>query len=88
MAVIELVLTSLAVLTCLACTGFLFRSYAAGGARLLLWSGLCFVFLSANNILLFLDLIVLPELDLRPYRLCTALVGIFFLLYGFIWEAQ
>lgn len=88
MAVIELVLASLAVLTSFACTAFLFRSYVSGGVRLLLWSGLCFVFLSANNLLLFLDLIVLPDLDLRPYRLCTALIGIFFLLYGFIWEAQ
>jgi hypothetical protein len=88
MPIVEFSLSSLAVLTSLACTGFLMRSYAAGGVRLLFWSGLCFVFLSASNILLFLDLVVWPDVDLRPYRLGSALVGIFFLLYGFIWETQ
>ena len=88
MGTVNFILTSLAVLTSLACTLFLFRAYAAGGARLLLWSALCFVFLTLNNILLFLDMIVLPDLDLRPYRLATALIGVLFLLYGFIWETQ
>jgi len=88
MGSVNLVLASLAVLTSFACTLFLFRAYAAGGARLLLWSALCFVFLTANNVLLFLDIVVLPDLDLRPYRLATALAGVLFLLYGFIWETQ
>jgi len=88
MGSVNLVLASLAVLTSFTCTLFLFRAYAAGGARLLLWSALCFVFLTANNVLLFLDIVVLPDLDLRPYRLATALAGVLFLLYGFIWETQ
>jgi len=67
---------------------FLFRGYAASGIRLLLWSGLCFVFLSLNNVLLFLDILVFPEVDLRPYRVGASLVGILFLLYGFIWESE
>jgi hypothetical protein len=67
----------------------LFRAYAATGARLLLWSALCFVGLSVNNVLLFFDLVVFPtQLDLRPYRLLSALAGLLFLLYGFIWEAE
>lgn len=82
------ILTALAALTSLACTVLLLRAYAANGLRLLLWSGLCFVFLSLNNILLFLDLEVFTEMDLRPYRLVAALVGLLFLLYGFIWEAE
>ena len=83
------VLTALAVLTCLACTVLLFRGYARSGLRLLLWSALCFVFLSLNNLLLFFDLVVFPtELDLRPYRLVAALVGLLFLLYGFIFESD
>ena len=81
-------LSLLATLTSLSCMVFLFRAYAANGARLLLWSGLCFVFLSANNVLLFLDLVVFPNVDLRPYRVLTALLGIAFLLYGFLWEAE
>ena len=83
------VLTALAVLTCLACTVLLFRGYARSGLRLLLWSALCFVFLSLNNLLLFFDLVIWPtEVDLRPYRLLAALVGLLFLLYGFIFESD
>lgn len=79
----------LALLTSLGCMLLLFRAYAATGTRLLLWSALCFVGLSVNNVLLFFDLVVFPtELDLRPYRLLSALAGLLFLLYGFIWEAE
>jgi hypothetical protein len=88
MAAFNFVLYLLAVLTCLACTLLLFRGYARSGLRLLLWSALCFVFLSVNNLLLFFDFIVLPDLDLRPYRLVAALVGLAFLLYGFIFESE
>ena len=88
MAAFNFVLYLLAVLTCLACTVLLFRGYARSGLRLLLWSALCFVFLTLNNLLLFFDFIVLPELDLRPWRLLTALVGLAFLLYGFIFESE
>jgi hypothetical protein len=83
------VLYLLALLTSLACMLLLFRAYAATGTRLLLWSALCFVGLSINNVLLFIDLVVFPtQMDLRPYRLLSALGGLLFLLYGFIWEAE
>jgi len=78
----------LALVTSLACMVLLFRAYAASGMRLLLWSALCFVGLSVSNVLLFLDLVVFPEIDLLPYRLFSALAGLLFLLYGFIWEAE
>jgi hypothetical protein len=82
------VLLALAALTCLACTVLLFRGYARSGMGLLLWSALCFVFLTLNNLLLFFDMIVFTELDLRPFRLAAALVGLVFLLYGFIFESD
>jgi len=88
MGAVNLILISLAVLTSLACMGLLFRAYAASGVRLLLWSALCFVFLSLNNVLVFFDLVIFPQIDLRPYRLVSALVGVLFLLYGFILEAE
>jgi hypothetical protein len=79
----------LALVTSLGCMALLFRAYAASGMRLLLWSALCFVGLSVNNVLLFVDLVILPtEVDLRPYRLLSALAGLLFLLYAFIWEAE
>jgi drug/metabolite transporter (DMT)-like permease len=88
MVTFNFVLLGLAALTCLACTVLLFRGYARSGMRLLLWSALCFVFLTLNNLLLFFDLAVFSELDLRPWRLAAAAVGLLFLLYGFIFESE
>ena len=89
MATFNFVLYLLAVLTCLACMVLLFRGYAASGLRLLLWSGLCFVGLSLSNVLLFFDLVLFPtQVDLRPWRLLSALAGLLFLLYGFIFESE
>jgi hypothetical protein len=88
MATINFVLTLLAALTSLGCTALLFRAYSNSRLRLLFWSALCFVCLSANNVLLFLDLVIFPDLDFRIYRLLAALAGILFLLYAFIWEAE
>ena len=88
MRAFQFVLFLLAAMTSFACMALLFRGYARTGVRLLLWSALCFIFLTANNVLLFMDNIVFPQIDLRPYRLWAALVGIVCLLYAFIWEAE
>jgi hypothetical protein len=89
METFKFLLYLLAALTSIACMALLFRGYARTGARLLLWSALCFVALSLNNVLLFVDLVLLPtEVDLRIYRLLAALAGVLFLLYAFIWEAE
>jgi hypothetical protein len=85
---VNFILFLLAALTCLACTVLLYRAWRRTGQRLLLWSTLCFILLSVNNVLLLVDLPVFTEMDLRPYRLVTALAGLGFLLYGFIWEAE
>lgn len=85
---LNFVLSMLAILTSLSCMVLLLRGYAASGVRLLLWSGLCFVCLTANNVLLFFDLVVFPSADLRPYRVLAALAGVLCLLYGFVWEAE
>jgi hypothetical protein len=89
MVTVTSILTSLAMLTSAACMWLLLRAYAASRLRLLLWSGLCFVFLTLNNVLLFFDVVVFPvEVDLRPYRLAAALIAVGFLLYGFVWESE
>lgn len=88
MAKVNFVLTLLAGLTSFGCMVLLFRAYSRTGLRLLFWSALCFVCLTANNVLLFFDLSVFANVDLRPYRLLAALAGVMFLLYGFILEAE
>jgi hypothetical protein len=82
------VLSLLAALTGLGCMLLLFRAYAANGLRLLLWSALCFVCLTANNTLLFFDLAVFPDVDLRIYRLGASLAAVLCLLYAFVWETE
>ena len=44
-------------LTSAACALLLIRSYRRSRARLLLWSGVAFVALAANNLLLVIDLL-------------------------------
>ena len=84
---------SLVYLLCLAtsatCAVLLARSYARTHARLLLWSALCFAFLTLNNLIVVVDILVLPNLiDLSLWRLVASLVAVSVLLYGFIWESE
>ena len=89
MASFKFILLFLAAATSVACMVLLFRGYARTGARLLFWSALCFVFLSINNTLLFVDIIVFPtQVDLRVYRILSSLTGVLCLLYAFIWELE
>lgn len=88
MQTVNFILYLLAVLTCLACTVLLWRSWQRTGLQLLLWSALCFIGLSASNLLLLFDFVLPAEFDLRPWRLASALAGLAFLLYGFIFEAE
>lgn len=75
-------------LTSSACALLLGRSYRRTGARLLLWSALCFLLLAANNFVVILDLLVLPEVDFRLARLLLALSAVGVLLFGFIWDLE
>ncbi|HEY6980470.1 DUF5985 family protein [Reyranella sp.] len=79
---------SLCSLVALVCTFLLLRAYASSRLRLLLWSGLCFAGLTANNVLLFLDKIVFTEIDLSLCRTVVAVAAMMVLLYGLIWDAH
>ena len=70
------------------CAALLVRSWMRSRARLLLWSSLCFVGLAVNNVLLFVDLIVVPEADLAALRSIMALVSISVLVVALIWERR
>ncbi|HYE00887.1 MAG TPA: DUF5985 family protein [Alphaproteobacteria bacterium] len=74
--------------TSVICMLLLLRGYRQSGARLLLWSALCFVALAANNFFLFLDVVVLPDANLLPLRHAASLAAVGVLLYGFIWETD
>jgi len=72
----------------LTCAILLLRGYGRVRQKLLLWSGLCFLGLSISNFLIFVDLKILPQIDLYPLRLATAAVSMLLLLYGLIWESE
>lgn len=70
--------------TCLLCTVLLLRRWKATKLGLLFWSGICFLTLTAANVLLFLDRIVVREIDLAPVRNSTTLLAILFMIFGLI----
>jgi hypothetical protein len=78
----------LCALTSITCAVLLLRAYAANRVRLLLWSGLCFAGLGANNILLVVDRAILPDRDLSLPRVVSAFVSMGVLLFGLVWEER
>jgi predicted transporter len=78
----------LCAVTAFACAFLLLRAFRQTGVRLLLWSGVCFAALTLENVLLFIDRVVIPDIDLALLRNAVALVGLLFLVYGLIWEAR
>ena len=78
----------LCLLTSAACAWMLGRSYSRSGTRLLFWSSVCFLLLAANNLVLVLDLVIWPALDLRIPRLLLSLAAIIALIWGFVWDPE
>lgn len=72
--------------TSLLCAGMLFRSHRQMRLRLLFWSSACFACIAATNVLLFVDLALVPGADLSLLRNGLTLVGLLMLLYGLIWD--
>lgn len=79
---------ALCALTSLVCMLLLIRGWLQSRARLLLWASLCFAGLALNNVLLFVDLRVVPTVDLSVWRSLPALVGLMVLVYGLVWDAR
>lgn len=78
----------LCALTSLACAGLLLRAFVRSRSRLLLWSGVCFLWFAANNVLLFVDLEIVPDVDLGLARSATTFVGAATLLLALISEER
>jgi hypothetical protein len=76
----------LSALVSLACAVLLLRSYVSERSSLLLWAGLCFAGLTLNNIMLFIDKVVITDVDLAVWRTLPALAGTLALALGLVWE--
>jgi len=70
------------------CAALLLRGYRVSRQRLLFWASLSFIGLALNNVLLFVDLILVPQIDLFVWRTGAALVGMAVLLYGLVWDSR
>jgi hypothetical protein len=79
---------ALCALTSMVCAALLVQGFLRTRSRLLLWSSLCFIGLVVNNLLLVLDRIILPDVDLYVLRLFSALVALSLLVYGLVWESE
>jgi hypothetical protein len=75
--------------TSIACAVLLLRGYRESRTRLLFWSSLCFAGLAVNDVLLFVDLAVMPtSIDLSVLRGVVALVALALLMIGLVWEQR
>jgi hypothetical protein len=82
------VIYSLCTLTAGLCAWRLLAAFARTRHQLLAWGGVCFAVLTLNNLLLVIDRVLLPEIDLFSLRLVTALIAISALLYGLIRDSR
>ena len=82
------VIYSLCAITSALCAWLLIRAYLRTHNRLLLWSSICFTGLTLNNVALWVDKLVFPNIDLSAVRTSIALIATLILLYGLIWEAE
>jgi hypothetical protein len=74
--------------TCLLCAIMLFRGYARTHVGLLFWSGLCFVGLMVDNLMLYADLFVFHDVSLVIWRKLPGFVALVLLNFGLIWESK
>jgi hypothetical protein len=78
----------LCALTSLIATILLWRGFIRTRTRLLFWSGVCFALLTVNNVILYVDMVVLPDTDLSLLRNSTALLSMLVMLFGLVWEKR
>ena len=78
----------LCAVTSLACAVLLLRGYWRTSVRLLLWSGLCFVGLAVDNVFLYVDMIIIPDIDISIFRRLPGLVALTLLIYGLVWDSK
>jgi hypothetical protein len=88
MSILAPAVYALCLLASAMCAGLLVRGYRRNHTRLLLWSAACFVLLALNNLVLVVDLVVLPAVDLSLARKLLSLAGASTLLFGFLWEVD
>lgn len=76
-------------ITAVVCAALLWRAYRRTKMRLLFWSALCFAIMAIGNALLFLDLVVYPEVKtIVTYRSIVSQVAYLLLIIALIFETK
>jgi hypothetical protein len=78
----------LCTLTCFGCAFLLLRTFHSRKSRLLFWASLHFAILGLANLLLFVDVIIYPQVSLLPWRNAITLGAVLVLLYGLVFESH
>jgi hypothetical protein len=76
----------LSALISLGSAALLLRSWADTRNSLLLWAAICFIGLTVNNVMLFVDKVLVTDTDLSLWRTVPALAGMLVLAVGLLWE--
>ena len=74
--------------TSLLVAAMLLRQYLKVRTRLLLWSFFCFTGLAANNVLVYVDLVMYTGVDLSMYRSAAGAAAMLVMVYGLVWETH
>ena len=74
--------------TSLAAAALLTRHYRYRRSPQLFWSSLAFAGFSVNNIMVFVDLAMLPQTDMALIRALVSAVAMFALVYGLTREMR
>jgi hypothetical protein len=82
------IIYTLCAVAALLCACLLLRAYHNSRYRLLLWGGLCFTGLTLTNMLLVVDKLFLPLVDLSPWRHLMTLISVLILLYGLVMDTE
>ena len=75
-------------LTSAFCALLLIRGYRRRPSVVLFWSSVYFLCQAATNILLVVDLVFLPNIDMSMFRRFLTMIGTVTFLLGLIWEAD
>jgi hypothetical protein len=78
----------LCAVTCLVCAVMLFRGYQQTKVRLLFWSSLCFLGLMLDNIMLYVDVVMVPDVNLAVWRKLPGFLATTLLVFGLVWESK
>jgi hypothetical protein len=78
----------LCTITSVTCAVLLLRSYLRSRTRFLMWSSAAFVGFAINNIFLFVDLMVVVDVDLQLWRSAAALAALGVLVVGLVLEVK